>query len=96
MYQNKDHEFSYTFEWCNNGMEIAQAVIDFNHDHDAWNDNRKTSERDFESGEFSYFIKCIPKTSTFIFSFNSSLWFEKIFMFSIYWFTDSESGRFSK
>ena len=25
MYQNKDHEFSYTFEWCNNGMEIAQA-----------------------------------------------------------------------
>ena len=53
MYQMKDYAFSYTFEWCNNGMEIAQAVIDFNHDHDAWNDNRKTSERDFESGEFS-------------------------------------------
>ena len=49
----KDYAFSYTFEWCNNGMEIAQAEVDFNHDHDAWNDNRKTSERDFESGEFS-------------------------------------------
>ena len=53
MYQMKDYAFSYTFEWCNNGMEIAQAEVDFNHDHDAWNDNRKTSERDFESGEFS-------------------------------------------
>jgi hypothetical protein len=52
MYQNKDHEFSYTFEWCNNGMEIAQAIVDFNHDHNAWNDNRKINERDFESGEF--------------------------------------------
>jgi len=52
MYQNKDHEFSYRFEWCNNGMEIAQVVVDFNHDHNAWNDNRKISERDFESGEF--------------------------------------------
>ena len=53
MYQTKDYAFSYTFEWCNNGMEIAQAIIDFNHDHDAWDDKRKTSERDFESGEFS-------------------------------------------
>jgi hypothetical protein len=53
MYQMKDYAFSYTFEWCNNGIEIAQAEVDFNHDHDAWNDNRKTSERDFESGEFS-------------------------------------------
>ena len=52
MYQMKDYAFSYTFEWCNGGMEIAQAVVDFDHDHDAWNDNRKTSERDFESGEF--------------------------------------------
>lgn len=52
MYQNKDHEFSYTFEWCNDGMEIAQVIVDFNHDHNAWNDNRKISERDFESGEF--------------------------------------------
>ena len=52
MYQNKDHEFSYTFEWCNNGMEIAQAIVDFNHDHNAWNDNRKINERVFESGEF--------------------------------------------
>ena len=52
MYQNKDYEFSYTFEWCNNGMEIAQVIVDFNHDHNAWNDNRKISERDFESGEF--------------------------------------------
>jgi hypothetical protein len=52
MYQTKDYAFSYTFEWCNGGMEIAQAVVDFDHDHDAWNDNRKTSERDFESGEF--------------------------------------------
>jgi hypothetical protein len=34
-------------------MEIAQAIIDFNHDHDAWDDKRKTSERNFESGEFS-------------------------------------------
>ena len=52
MYQMKDYAFSYTFEWCNGGIEIAQAVVDFDHDHDAWNDNRKTSERDFESGEF--------------------------------------------
>jgi hypothetical protein len=52
MYQNKDHEFSYTFEWCNNGMEIAQAIVDFNHDHNAWDDNRKINERVFESGEF--------------------------------------------
>jgi hypothetical protein len=52
MYQMKDYAFSYTFEWCNGGMEIAQAIVDFDHDHDAWNDNRKTSERDFESGEF--------------------------------------------
>ena len=52
MYQIKDHDFSYTFEWCNGGMEIAQVVVDFDHDHDAWNDNRKINERDFESGEF--------------------------------------------
>jgi hypothetical protein len=53
MYQIKNYAFRYTFEWCNNGMEIAQAIIDFNHDHDAWDDKRKTSERNFESGEFS-------------------------------------------
>ena len=52
MYQMKDYAFSYTFEWCNGGMEIAQVVVDFDHDHDAWNDNRKINERDFESGEF--------------------------------------------
>jgi len=51
MYQMKDYEFSYTFEWCNNGMEIARFSVDFNHDHDVWDDNRKTSERDFDNSE---------------------------------------------
>jgi len=51
MYQMKDYEFSYTFEWCNNGMEIARFSVDFNHDHGVWDDNRKTSEREFDTSE---------------------------------------------
>jgi hypothetical protein len=51
MYQMKDYEFSYTFEWCNNGMEIARFSVDFNHDHDVWDDARKTSEREFDTSE---------------------------------------------
>lgn len=51
MYQIKDYEFSHTFEWCNNGMEIARFSVDFNHDHDVWDDNRKTSEREFDDSE---------------------------------------------
>ena len=51
MYQMKEYEFSYTFEWCNNGMEIARFSVDFNHDYDVWDDARKTSERDFDNSE---------------------------------------------
>ena len=51
MYQMKDYEFSYTFEWCNNGMEIARFSVDFNHDHGVWDDKRKTSEREFDDSE---------------------------------------------
>jgi hypothetical protein len=51
MYQMKEYEFSYTFEWCNNGMEIARFSVDFNHDHDVWDDARKTSEREFDTSE---------------------------------------------
>jgi hypothetical protein len=51
MYQIKQYEFSYTFEWCNNGMEIARFSVDFNHNHDVWDDNRKTSERGFDDSE---------------------------------------------
>ena len=51
MYQMKDYEFSYTFEWCNNGMEIARFSVDFNHDYDVWEDNRKMSEREFDDSE---------------------------------------------
>jgi hypothetical protein len=51
MYQMKEYEFSYTFEWCNNGMEIARFSVDFNHDYDVWDDARKTSERDFDKSE---------------------------------------------
>ena len=51
MYQMKEYEFSYIFEWCNNGMEIARFSVDFNHDYDVWDDNRKTSERDFDNSE---------------------------------------------
>ena len=51
MYQIKDYEFSHTFEWCNNGMEIARFSVDFNHDYDVWDDARKTSERDFDNSE---------------------------------------------
>jgi hypothetical protein len=47
----KDYEFSYTFEWCNNGMEIARFSVDFNHDHGVWDDKRKTSEREFDDSE---------------------------------------------
>jgi hypothetical protein len=47
----KEYEFSYTFEWCNNGMEIARFSVDFNHDYDVWDDARKTSERDFDNSE---------------------------------------------
>ena len=51
MYQMKDYEFSYTFEWCNNGMEIAEFSVNFNHDHGVWDDKRKTSEREFDDSE---------------------------------------------
>ena len=51
MYQMKEYEFSYTFEWCNNGMEIARFSVDFNHDHGVWDDKRKTSEREFDDSE---------------------------------------------
>jgi hypothetical protein len=51
MYQIKDYEFSHTFEWCNNGMEIARFSVDFNHDHGVWDDKRKTSEREFDDSE---------------------------------------------
>jgi hypothetical protein len=51
MYQIKDYEFSHTFEWCNNGMEIARFSVDFNHNYDVWDDARKTSERDFDNSE---------------------------------------------
>jgi hypothetical protein len=51
MYQIKQYEFSYTFEWCNIGMEIARFSVDFNHDYDVWDDARKTSERDFDNSE---------------------------------------------
>jgi hypothetical protein len=51
MYQIKDYEFSHTFEWCNNGMEIARFSVDFNHDHGVWDDNRKMSEREFDDSE---------------------------------------------
>jgi len=51
MYQIKQYEFSYTFEWCNNGMEIARFSVDFNHNYDVWDDARKTSERDFDNSE---------------------------------------------
>lgn len=50
MYQLKSYEFSYTFEWCNNGKEIMKVILDFDNDYDAWEDKRKTSERDFENG----------------------------------------------
>ena len=51
MYQIKGYEFSYTFEWCKNGKEIMSVDIDFNNDYDAWEDNRTTDERDFDSGK---------------------------------------------
>lgn len=51
MYQIKEQEFSYTFEWCNNGSEIANFIVEFNHDYDIWDDNRKLSERDFDNSE---------------------------------------------
>jgi hypothetical protein len=56
MYQLKSYEFSYTFEWCNNGKEIMKVILDFDNDYNAWEDKRKTSERDFENG-----ILWIPK-----------------------------------
>jgi hypothetical protein len=56
MYQTKSYEFSYTFEWCNNGKEIMSVVLDFNNDYDAWEDKRTTNERDFDNGELQ-----IPK-----------------------------------
>jgi hypothetical protein len=51
MYQMKEYEFSYTFEWCNNGMEIARFSVDFNHDHGVWEDKRNMSEREFDDSE---------------------------------------------
>jgi hypothetical protein len=51
MYQMKEHDLSYTFEWCNNGMEIARFSVDFNHDHGVWEDKRNMSEREFDDSE---------------------------------------------
>lgn len=53
MYMIKHYEHSYTFEWCNNGKEVISVDVIFNDndDGDTWDDNRKLSERGFDSGK---------------------------------------------
>ena len=51
MYMIKHYEHSYTFEWCNNGKEVMSVDVDFEYNEDVWDDNRKLSERGFDSGK---------------------------------------------
>lgn len=50
IYKIKNYEFSYTFEWCNHNMEIMSFHIEFDYDDDVWSDDRKTEERNFNTG----------------------------------------------
>jgi hypothetical protein len=57
MYHEETWKTRHDFEWCNNGLEVASMVLFFNDDEDVYDDNRPTSEREFERGSLS-----IPKS----------------------------------
>jgi hypothetical protein len=57
MYHKESWKTRHDFEWCNNGLEIANVTLFFNDDEDVYDDKRPTSERDFESGSLT-----IPKS----------------------------------
>jgi hypothetical protein len=48
MYHNKSWETRHDFEFCNNGKEVMSVVLYF--DEDAYDDKKKTEERNFEEG----------------------------------------------
>jgi hypothetical protein len=48
MYHNKSWESRHDFEFCNNGKEVMSVVLYF--DGDAYDDKKKTEERNFEEG----------------------------------------------
>jgi hypothetical protein len=55
MYMKKHWAHMYSFEWCNNGLELLTFMLYFDR-NDEFEDNRELSERDFSSGTLS-----IPK-----------------------------------
>jgi len=57
MYHEETWNTRHDFEWCNNGLEVASMILFFNDDEDVYDDNRPTSEREFERGSLS-----IPKS----------------------------------
>jgi len=57
MYYKETYKSRHDFDWCNNGLEIASVILNFNNNEDVYDDKRPTSERDFEKGSVT-----IPKS----------------------------------
>jgi hypothetical protein len=57
MYYKEIYKSRHDFDWCNNGLEIASVILNFNNNEDVYDDKRPTSERDFENGSVT-----IPKS----------------------------------